>query len=71
MEATPKTRFVLPFQLQLHTPFNFVLMNLVFVELCCAAFALPINVASAASLGWAFGDGLCAATALVTGTAGT
>ncbi len=64
------TRLYLLSLFQLHTPFNFVLMNLVLVELFCAAFALPLNVAAAASLGWPFGDRLCAATAVSQATSG-
>ncbi len=45
-------------------------MTMVLLELVSAAFALPLNAISAASLGWPFGQTMCAATALATATAG-
>lgn len=55
---------------QIRTPFNWLLMNLVVLELFSAAFGLPINTISSFRKGWFFGQTLCTATAFTTATGG-
>ena len=50
---------------QIQTPFNYLLMNLVFTELLTAAYGLPVDFIATYAYGWKLGKPLCEATGFI------
>ena len=56
--------------LQIQTPFNYLLMNIVFTELISAAYGLPIDFLATYTYGWKMGRQLCEITGFILTTSG-
>ena len=50
---------------QIQTPFNYLLMNLVFTELITASYGLPVDFIATYSYGWKMGRSLCEGTGFI------
>ena len=55
---------------QIRTPFNYVLMNMVFAEFVIAAFGLPVDFMASFYHGWKMGQTLCHVTGFILTTTG-
>ena len=55
---------------QIRTPFNYVLMNMVFAESIIAAFGLPVDFMASFYHGWKMGQTLCHVTGFILTTTG-
>ena len=55
---------------QIRTPFNYVLMNMVFAEFIIAAFGLPVDFMASFYHGWKMGQTLCHVTGFILTTTG-
>ena len=55
---------------QIRTPFNYLLMNMVFAELIIACFGLPVDFTASWTYGWKMGKQLCIATGFILTTTG-
>ncbi|XP_071743796.1 rhodopsin isoform X3 [Lepeophtheirus salmonis] len=55
---------------KLQTPFNFVLMNLIYAEFLSAAYGIPVDFAASFAYGWKFGKVFCIITGFILTTTG-
>lgn len=58
------------FALQIRTPFNFLLMNMVVAEFIIAVIGVPIDFVASYKHGWTLGYPMCVFTGFVLTTAG-
>ena len=56
--------------LQIRTPFNYLLMNLVLAETLIAVFGLPIDFLASYYYGWKMGKSVCILTGFILSTSG-
>ena len=56
--------------MQIRTPFNYILMNLVAADLMIASYGLPVDFLASYSHGWKHGKALCLTTGFILTTAG-
>ena len=68
--AIAKSLIKYTFYLQIRTPFNYVLMNMVFAEFIIAAFGLPVDFTASFYHGWKMGKTLCHLTGFILTTTG-
>ena len=59
-----------PSFLQIRTPFNYLLMNLVLAETLIAVIGLPIDFLASYYYGWKMGKSLCVLTGFILSTSG-